>query len=237
MRLLAILFLLFAVATPARSDNKAVAREAYREGTRQYDLGDYRLALDAFKRAYLAYEDPALLFNIAQCNRQLGDRAEAVKLYKSYLRKLPEAPNRGEVERLIAMLEAQLASERAPAPPTEVLPPTEPAPPPPPLPRPTVAPTELVATAPLDRGRPLRVGGAALLGAGGGLVALGAVFVGLAASANGDIKGAGGVYDPSAEDRRNSFQAADIAFFAVGGAALASGLTLYLVGRRAKGSH
>ena len=33
------------------------------------------------------------------------------------------------------------------------------------------------------------------------------------------------------QDRRNTYQALDVAFFVVGGAALATGLTLYLVGR------
>jgi tetratricopeptide (TPR) repeat protein len=73
-------------------DNKAAARDSYREGTRQYDLGDYQKALELFKRAYLLFEEPSILFNSAQCERQLKHPEEAVKLYKSYLRKVPTPP-------------------------------------------------------------------------------------------------------------------------------------------------
>jgi Tetratricopeptide repeat len=48
---------------------------------------------------------PAFLFNIAQCHRQLGNKQEAIKFYRSYLRKVPDAPNAEEVRKLIASLE------------------------------------------------------------------------------------------------------------------------------------
>jgi tetratricopeptide (TPR) repeat protein len=94
-------------------DNKAAARDSYREGTRQYDLGDYQKALELFKRAYLLYEEPSILFNSAQCERQLKHPEEAVKLYKSYLRKVPDAPNRADVEKMIQRLETEIAQQEA----------------------------------------------------------------------------------------------------------------------------
>jgi tetratricopeptide (TPR) repeat protein len=116
----------------ARADNKEVAKEAYTEGKRQYDLGEYQAALEAFKKAYLNYEEPVFLFNIAQCYRQLGDTPGAIRSYKAFLRNWPKAPNRAQVERLITELEAQPAS---PPPPTmppgpRAPPPTDEAPPP-----------------------------------------------------------------------------------------------------------
>ncbi len=55
------------LAGAAYADNKEAAKEAYSEGKRQYDLGEYDAALAAFKKAYLNYEEPVFLFNIAQC--------------------------------------------------------------------------------------------------------------------------------------------------------------------------
>jgi tetratricopeptide (TPR) repeat protein len=122
--------LVLVTASPARADDdKAVAREAYQKGSRYYDLRQYAEALDAFKRAYLNYEEPAFLFNIAQCHRALGHRDEALQFYRSYLRKLPNAPNRDEVRRIIATLEATPAPKPEPV-----------VTPPPPKPEPVVKP-------------------------------------------------------------------------------------------------
>ncbi len=105
---------LLIVSSPAHAlaDDKIVAREAFREGMRQYEVGDVKAALAAFKRAYLSYEEPAFLFNIAQCERVLGEKSEALREYKMYLRKLPAAPNRAEVQKIVGDLEAALAAER-----------------------------------------------------------------------------------------------------------------------------
>ncbi len=99
-------------ALPARADNREVARSFYREATSRYDVGEYGKALELFKSAYLAYQDPALLVNMAQCQRQLGAKEEAVRTYKSYLRNVSDAPNRDEVGRIIASLESDLQRER-----------------------------------------------------------------------------------------------------------------------------
>jgi tetratricopeptide (TPR) repeat protein len=101
-----------AVAPAAADPNKQVAHRAYAEGKKLYDVGEYQQALDAFKRAYLAYEDPSFLFNMAQCYRLVGDKQEATRAYKSYLRNFPQAKNRGDVKKIVADLEESLAKER-----------------------------------------------------------------------------------------------------------------------------
>jgi tetratricopeptide (TPR) repeat protein len=95
------------------ADDKEAARTAFTEGTRRFDLADYSGALEAFKRAYLAYEDPSLLFNIAQCHRRLGNRTEAIQFYRTYLRKRPDAANADEVRRIVATLERSPSSGTA----------------------------------------------------------------------------------------------------------------------------
>src|SRR4051812_24789005 len=99
------------VATTASADDKEAARAAYTEGKRHYDLGEFAEALTAFKKAYLNYEEPVFIFNIAQCYRQLGQRAEAVRSYRSFLRNYPNAPNRATVERIIGEQESAMAAE------------------------------------------------------------------------------------------------------------------------------
>ena len=98
-----------------KTDAKKAANEAYREGQRQYELNNFPTALEHFKQAYTLYDEPALLYNIAQCYRQLGDDEKANQFYKSYLRKVPDAPNRDEVARLIAALDKSSAEKRAAA--------------------------------------------------------------------------------------------------------------------------
>jgi tetratricopeptide (TPR) repeat protein len=91
----------------------AAAKQHYAAATKFYDLAEYEGALREFKEAYRAVEDPAFLFNIAQCHRKLGHTQDAITFYRNYLRRAPSAANRAEVERRIAEL------ERAPAAPAE----------------------------------------------------------------------------------------------------------------------
>jgi hypothetical protein len=101
------------LCAPARAEDRVKAHEAYYLASQHYDLGEYREALDGFKDAYRNYEDPTFLFNIAQCHRQLGDKLQAVRAYRSYLSKQPRAPNHVQVREMIAKLEKQLADEQA----------------------------------------------------------------------------------------------------------------------------
>ena len=145
--LLAVAIAVTATGTPrlAHAEDKPAARAAFSEGTRHYDLGEYAEALQSFKRAYWNYEEPAFLFNIAQCQRQLGKKAEAVKFYRTYLNKIPNAPNRDAVEHIIAELDAAIALENATAqhPPQGTLPPDGP----PPVAAPPVAQPSVAASA------------------------------------------------------------------------------------------
>jgi tetratricopeptide (TPR) repeat protein len=112
--LLSLAALLLVAGRAQAADDKEAARKFYNEATRYYDLNDPAKALELFKKAYLSYEDPVFLFNIGQCERQLGNKAEAVKAYKSYLRKAPaNVPNRESVRKLVAQLEEAIATESA----------------------------------------------------------------------------------------------------------------------------
>jgi tetratricopeptide (TPR) repeat protein len=97
---------LAASADDARTEN---ARAHYLQGDAYYKLDKYANALQEYEQAYIAKADPSFLYNIAQCHRLMGNRAEALKFYKRYLKDAPNAPNRPVAEKHIKDLEASLA--------------------------------------------------------------------------------------------------------------------------------
>lgn len=111
--LVAVLALLWtalgSVSSACAQDDLAAAKVHFSKGTRLYEVGEYYQALGEFKAAHLAKPDPAFLFNIAQCHRQLGDLEQAVTMYKRFLAASPGAGNRAEVEKRVAEMEADLA--------------------------------------------------------------------------------------------------------------------------------
>src|SRR5262245_32245257 len=100
---------------PAYADGRDEARQNYEQGKKMYANGDYKGAISAFARAEQlapsAYND----FNIALCYDKLGEADIAVKYYRSYLAKAPDAPNKAAVEASIARLDAAAKAAEAKA--------------------------------------------------------------------------------------------------------------------------
>lgn len=63
-----------------------------------------KAAVPEFTKAYQLLKDPALLFNRAECLRQIGNDKQAVKDYEQFLAEMPAAPNRATIEARIASL-------------------------------------------------------------------------------------------------------------------------------------
>jgi len=101
----------------ARADKKsdAEAKKAYMDGTKYYNLGDFTKAIENYKKAYEFKPDAVFLYNIAQSYRLSNDFTQALFFYKSFLRNLPDAPNRAEVERRITEMEDAQAKAKATA--------------------------------------------------------------------------------------------------------------------------
>src|SRR5439155_13145172 len=92
------------------SDDAASAKEHYTKGTKLYDLGKYDEAIKEFEAAYEIKDEPVLLYNIAQAYRLDNKYAEALRFYRSYMRKYTsknkkDAPNKTEVDAKIADME------------------------------------------------------------------------------------------------------------------------------------
>src|SRR5262245_36193200 len=102
--LLGVLFALLSVSpalTRAQDGPAEQAKSLAAQGTARYQVGLFDEALRLYEAAYKVHPVPALIFNIAQCQRQLKNYDKAAFLYRSFLRSLPDAPNRAQVEEII----------------------------------------------------------------------------------------------------------------------------------------
>lgn len=157
LRLTAVMAVL-AVAGAASAeqlDDVNAARTHYKKGTRAFELGHYSEAIKEYEAAYEAKDDPALLYNIGQAYRLSGNNAEALRAYKMYLHRLPEAGNadevRGRILELQKTIDEQHAKPSIPAAP----PATEPATPPTTTPVPAVHELANAQPPPVDHPRPV----------------------------------------------------------------------------------
>ncbi|HEY3585697.1 MAG TPA: tetratricopeptide repeat protein, partial [Myxococcaceae bacterium] len=87
------------------------ARADFERGAELYRAGDFRAALAAFEAAQARAPAPQALFNIARCQEQLGQLADAVDSYTAYLAAAPDAPDRAAVSTRIEELRARLPLE------------------------------------------------------------------------------------------------------------------------------
>ena len=244
-----------------KPDNKAAAKEHYNRGTSFYDLGKYEEAIKEFEAAYQLKNDPAFLYNLAQSYRQAGNHERAVHFYKTYLRYVPNAKNRADIEDKIKTEEQLVAKGgggTAPPPITTTPPPTTTTPPPgtttpppggdqpivnvpppgtttpPPstMPNPYAPPTP--AAPPSDPGRKFRIAGMATAGAGAVMMVLGIYEYTRAKSASDDIEAAAmnnRAFDPAVEDRGKSAETMQWVFYGLGALAVGAGAGLFFYGQ------
>ncbi len=88
------------------------ARAIFDLGRKEFNLGKFKKALSYFTRAYDLVPLSGFLFNIAQCQRFLGNCKKAVFLYKGYLRDNPGSPNTRVVLGLVKTCELKLRRSR-----------------------------------------------------------------------------------------------------------------------------
>lgn len=69
-------------AAPSTSA-KAAAREAFAEGIKRYDVGDYAGARDKFSEAWALVPLSTVRWNVARCEEKLGRTATAWALYRA----------------------------------------------------------------------------------------------------------------------------------------------------------
>ena len=132
IRLLALLALV--LATPSAFAQKPDVAALEASAKKHYELAEYDAAIADFKEAFRLSDAPGYLFNIAQAYRLAGNCREAATFYKTFLRRVPDAPNAAKVRTQIAEMETCAAKQ------------PQPEPTPTPTPTPTLTPTTTPTT-------------------------------------------------------------------------------------------
>jgi len=160
---LAICMAALLAAAPARGQAAAeptAAPATFKEALAAYDAGRYAEASKLFERVYRETHEPALLFNIGQASRLMGDCARAVAYYGRFVVDAPASADRPRAEAWIAELGDCQATTPALSPPAAA-PAQAAAPSPPPAPAAVPSAPPLVATPPPLVGVTTRPAGAA----------------------------------------------------------------------------
>jgi tetratricopeptide (TPR) repeat protein len=194
-------------AQPA--DGSGRARALYAEGDTHFRLAEYDQAITLFKEAYRLEPAPGLLFNLGQAYRLKGDCHQALWFYEKFAHSEADPA-------AVANADVHLAEVRA-----------------------CVAQQDAAASAPV-RHRTWKSWAGAGLGAGGvGAVVVGGLFARGASqqasersAACNDLDGCTAAQARAFDDAGQRDRARAIGLFAVGGLAIAGGLTLYLLDQR-----
>jgi len=209
----------------------------YQRATRAYDLQKYQEAIDEYQKAYEISGDPPMLYNIAQAYRLAEQPAEAVRYYRRFLQRMPNARNREDVERKISEQE-KLAEQRKKVEPVTPPPPPPPTKPPPivevkPPPPPVVVQPPPLPPPPPEPSHARTVVGWSLIGAGA-IVGGVAAYEGYRARQKGDELTRDSMamppktFDPSVETAGKNANVAAIAL-GIGGAAVAVAGAIVLI--------
>jgi tetratricopeptide (TPR) repeat protein len=208
----------------------AKARTLAARGRALHDAGDYASAIIAFTQAYVIAPSPALLFNLAQAYRLQGNCDDAALMYQRYLATDPGPEGRAlaethlaSVERCLHKLALHIPVESAAG--HLVVP---------------AAPTAVIGAASAGPSRTAEIEKDVGVGLTlGGSVALAAAlyYTVQANNAQDDVNAAyakgGKGKDVAAIDQRGQDAASNAKVFAIGGAlGIASGIVLYVIGRR-----
>jgi tetratricopeptide (TPR) repeat protein len=88
-----------------------LARMRYRQGVEAYRAARYRESIDYFLEADHLAPSAALSFNIARAYEKIDDVAAALRWYRDYLRRAPDAKDRADTEALIHGFEQRLVAK------------------------------------------------------------------------------------------------------------------------------
>jgi len=92
----------------AMEQKRAEAKSKYQQGAEAYSAGRFKDAVDLFLAADQLAPSAPLSFNIARAYEKLADDAGALRWYRDYLRRNPDATNAATVRPLIAQLAESL---------------------------------------------------------------------------------------------------------------------------------
>jgi tetratricopeptide (TPR) repeat protein len=99
--------------TPRDENLDQAARLTFQAAREAFGNGDYELALERFEQAYNLSPRPVLLYNIGVTLDRLRRDEDAVARFTEYLERVPDAPDRAEVEARIRVLQRAIDERRA----------------------------------------------------------------------------------------------------------------------------
>jgi tetratricopeptide (TPR) repeat protein len=106
MMLLPLALALQLAASPEEA--AAQAKELFKTGQRLYKEAKYPEAIAKFEAVYELKPSPNVLYNIGKCHEQLGDVPKALRAFRDYLRRAPDAKDKDQVSDAVANLERRL---------------------------------------------------------------------------------------------------------------------------------
>ena len=109
--LIPLLLGLFAAVALAQQDPRAEAKAHYTNGKKLFEQGEYEKAIAAFTSADQLAPSGVNDFNIGLAYEALGRNSDAVRHYRSYLQRVPDASNKATVEASITRLESAISAE------------------------------------------------------------------------------------------------------------------------------
>lgn len=102
-------------ASPALEEPAAVAKARaqllFEKGANAYRDGHFYEAVDIFLETNRLYPDPKLSFNVGKAFEGLGNEPGALRYYREYLRRLPQAPDKKDVDAHVRQLELALGQK------------------------------------------------------------------------------------------------------------------------------
>jgi tetratricopeptide (TPR) repeat protein len=90
---------------------KARARLLFEKGVSAYREARFYDAVDIFLETNRLYPDPKLSFNVGKAFEGMGNQPGALRYYREYLRRLPDAPDAHDVETHVHQLELALSQK------------------------------------------------------------------------------------------------------------------------------
>lgn len=200
----------FAQAPTPPASTKERAKATYLEGAKAFKAKDYATALQLFERAYKLDPSPVLIYNLARVHEEMGNAAESIDHFELYLSRVPDSPDKGDIERRVRVMKAILDRSKAPPQTPVAEASTEPE-----------APSDPIALKPFAYGS---------LGVGGALLIAGVVYGLKANSAEEDHNAAtNGVDKGKFADDANQFSTLANVGLIGGGVLLAAGATLWFL--------
>jgi tetratricopeptide (TPR) repeat protein len=99
------------VAAPPSAENLQAAGTHAQQGAALAQSGQLREAYEQFEEAFLLSGDPGYVYEMGECQRNLGDGADALGFYRDYLRRAPNGARATDAANRVRDLEAKPASK------------------------------------------------------------------------------------------------------------------------------